>query len=141
MLWDEVTADYKLLLYISQKECKPVRIDSEVLDDDLYRQYNTRINPSYTLNGITYYQVGAGFFFEKQFKHQMLCGRHTITIKKKKSEVVYYKGTGFYKTKVQEEDLPLVILNKIQSDITERGTYGIDYIFVNDSILRFNIHK
>ncbi|WP_122122042.1 MULTISPECIES: hypothetical protein [Bacteroidales] len=141
LLWDEVTADYKLLLYISQKECKPVRIDSEVLDDDLYRQYNTRINPSYTLNGITYYQVGAGFFFEKQFKHQMLCGRHTITIKKKKSEVVYYKGTGFYKTKVQEEDLPLVILNKIQSDITERGTYGIDYIFVNDSILRFNIHK
>lgn len=71
----------------------------------------------------------------------MLCGRHIITIKKNKSEIVYYKGTGFYKTKVQEKDLPLVVLNKIQSDITERGTYVIDYIFVNDSILRFSVHK
>lgn len=54
---------------------------------------------------------------------------------------MYYKGAGFYKVKVQKEDLPLIILNKIQSDITEKGTYVIDYIFVNDSILLFNVRR
>jgi len=141
LLQDEVTSDYKLLLYINSEECKPVQIDSEVLDKELYGQYNPHAESSYTLNGTTYNKIGTGFFFKRQFKHRMLCGRHIITIKKNKSEIVYYKGTGFYKTKVQEKDLPLVVLNKIQSDITERGTYVIDYIFVNDSILRFSVHK
>ena len=64
-----------------------------------------------------------------------------ILLLSRNRRLCYYKGTGFYKTKVQEEDLPLVILNKIQSDITERGTSVIDYIFVNDSIFRFSVHK
>lgn len=89
LLWDEVTENFDLLLYIKPEECKVVKIDSKILDEKLEKQFNPRINTSYTLGGVTYYKAGTGFFFEKQVKHQILEANHTITIKKKKSEIVY----------------------------------------------------
>lgn len=137
LLWGGYIIDYNLVLYISNEGYKIVKINSDILDNELYNQYDINAKHSYTLNNTTYYKNGRGFFFTKYLGHQMLCGHHTITVKKKKAGFIYYDGTGLYKKRIEEKYLPIIILNKIKSDITEKGTYIINYTFVNDFIIQF----
>lgn len=141
----QIPKEYKVYIYIDSRRTEVIWVDYKVLDDDLYDKYNDvyndldlRKNNAYKVDGVTYYAVGDGFVFEKKIRQSMLYGYGDIYIKKKKNSTTYRDQ---HYAKLDSSDIPQMILEQINSIIEEKGSYYLNYVFVNDTIVELKVSK